>query len=156
VNVSVSQRAWGKWASEIRDSTRSTRRWLGTYECPEEAARAYDAAVIALRGKRARTNFIYDIPLDSISISGRCAAKERSGCSPALATTPTGVSTGLGHGVEPAQISTLTMRKEDSSLKKPISPSQLGGDMAVQDAEVPGLTSPELDLLATLLGSPTC
>lgn len=55
--VGVRQRASGKWAAEIKDTTKKIRLWLGTYQTAEEAARAYDEAAYLLRGSNTRTNF---------------------------------------------------------------------------------------------------
>ncbi|KAH7423526.1 hypothetical protein KP509_12G059600 [Ceratopteris richardii] len=53
----VRRRSWGKWVSEIRLPNSRDRLWLGSFATAEQAALAFDVAVVCLRGRSASLNF---------------------------------------------------------------------------------------------------
>ncbi|KAF8733198.1 hypothetical protein HU200_015575 [Digitaria exilis] len=67
----VRRRKWGRWVAEIRLPHSRERIWLGSYDTPEKAARAFDAAYVCLRGPTGGADGLINFPSSPPDVAGR-------------------------------------------------------------------------------------
>ncbi|KAJ1258546.1 hypothetical protein BS78_10G083700 [Paspalum vaginatum] len=93
----VRMRSWGSWVSEVRAPGQKTRIWLGSHSTAEAAARAYDAALLCLKGSAAAAdlNFPLRIPFDLAPVAMSPKAIQRVAAAAAASACGTGGAGGF-------------------------------------------------------------
>ncbi|CAL5075436.1 unnamed protein product [Urochloa decumbens] len=111
--IGVRKRPWGKFAAEIRDSTRKGARvWLGTFDSPEAAALAYDQAAFSVRGAAAVLNF----PVERVQDSLRALALSPS---PSSSSSSSSASAAAGSPVLALKSRHSIRKRSPNKNKKP-------------------------------------
>ena len=136
----VRMRAWGKWVTEIRDPSNKTRIWLGSFSTAEMAARAYDAAVVCLKGPGApELNFPESLP-HHIPESRSPKDIQAAAAAAAAASVPAAVSLVVQVG---SQTDRVEAEQACSDAFTASSISDIWEDVASRDDAIPSLQEQE-------------